>query len=404
MKIHKLFLLVFPWLFFADAVISVSDDLSLLVLEAVPLKNFREVFAYFVIFLTAPYLYSLFVVRPENLKRYLLLPFYNVIGGIIGAANVIHLISSSSIFITLALEVSPWSIVDKHPLYYATQLSLSLIQLVIAVIVLIPHLKAYPVPAGPQPRRLQGLGLSSLYLFAQLMLIIGIIPLILIAATKGFLGIENGHITSIEKVYKKGDKTVHLVPMIHVGDQKFYKEISQVDSDQKTLFLLEGVQDKNQLLKNLNYDEFASKLGLDKQGDHYKPQATRKENQKNFTYIVADIDVSEFSDSSREFLKTTFESFKNKNALEIFMMDSDKFSANEASQLAIDLMDKRNEKVLSEFKTHQEKFSKFYIPWGAAHMPDIERYFLKEGFSLVDTKERSVVSLEKVFSSPRHNK
>lgn len=399
MKIHKSLLLIFPWLFLFDAVVSVSVDMSVFFLEAAPLKNFREILAYFVIFLTVPYLYSLFVVKPLHFKRYLLIPFYNVVGGILGTTNVIHLISSSSIFVTLSLEVSPWSLVDKHPLFFAFQLSLSLIQLVIAIIVLIPHAKSFPIEVTSVPKRLQGLGLSSFYLFIQVMLIIGVIPLILIASTKGFLGVEEGHITSIEKVYKKGDKTVHLIPMIHVGDEKFYKEISEIDSSEKTLFLLEGVQDKDELLKGLNYDEFATKLGLDKQGDHYKPQAVKKENQKNFTYIVADIDVSEFSPSSRKFLKETFKTFKDKNALEIFMMNSENFSTNEASELAIDLMDKRNEKVLTEFKNNQEKFSKFYIPWGAAHMPEIERAIMKEGYELQKTTERPVVSLQTVLNN-----
>jgi hypothetical protein len=387
----------YPYLFLADGLISIMDELLLVLFESTLLKGFRSGVAYIVLVLAIPYVYALFKVRPPLFKKYLLLPLYHVVAGILSLGNIFNLVSSSSIFITFALELSPYSILQEHPGYFIFQVILTLMQIGVAVYVLISHSKIRVIESHPNPQRGLGFLFSSILVVMEILMIIGTIPLLLIASTKGFLGFQDGKITSIERVYKKDNKTVHLLPMVHVGDENFYKDVSVVDSKEKTLFLLEGVKDKDDLIKNLNYDKFASKIGLDKQGDHFKPQAKDKELQKNISYIVADIDVSEFSPESREFLKTTFNQLNDKSTLEVLFMDSGEFTSKEASHLVIDLMDKRNDKVIQEFKSNQDKFQTIYIPWGAAHMPELERAILKEGYKLTDSRERPVISLKSVL-------
>ena len=79
-------------------------------------------------------------------------------------------------------------------------------------------------------------------------------------------------------------------------------------------------------------------------------------------------------------------------------MGSDSFSARESTTLIVDLIEKRNERVIQELKKNEPDFREIYIPWGAAHMPEIERAVLKLGYKNTEEKERVVISLNNILN------
>lgn len=286
--------------------------------------------------------------------------------------------------------------VVSHPGYLAFQIVLSLTQLGLGLFIF-KTLKSDHYQLKEQKIGYITATLSSfLLLCVHILIPLLSVPMILVAGTGGFLALDGANITSIERTYEKGDKRLHLIPMVHIGDESFYKEISKVDGKVKTLFLLEGVSDKEKLLKNLDYGNFAAKAGLDLQKDHFNPEAPA-EYRHNISIMMADIDVNEFNPETREFLKKVFDQMNKKSFFEVMYMGSDKFTAKESAALIVDLVQKRNKKVLTEMKKNEKDFQEIYIPWGAAHMPEIERDILKDGYKPVSEKHRIVISLEKAL-------
>ncbi len=387
---------IYPILFCIDAILSVFDDITIYFVADNLIRGLRHGLATFVVFSGILYLLHLFFIDTEHKKKYFLLPVYNLIGSIFAMWNMLGLIRNSSLFEVFALEVSPHTVVTKHPGFLVVGILFSLIQAAIGLYVLKFAMKD-DVKVKESGARFIVAPLTALaFLVGQLMIPVLSVPLIIIAGTGGFLGLEGTNVTSIERVYEKNGKTLHLIPMVHIGDEEFYKEISKVDGKVKTLFLLEGVSDRDKLLQNLDYGNFAKGAGLDLQKDHFNPTVP-EEFKHNISIMMADIDVNQFKPETRDFLKKVFDQMNKKSFFEVMYMSSDKFSAKESAALIVDLVQKRNAKVLSELKTNEKNFQEIYIPWGAAHMPEIERDILRDGYRPVSSKYRTVISLEKAL-------
>lgn len=387
---------IYPILFCIDAVLSIFDDISIYFVAENLIRGLRHGLATFVVFSGIIYLLNLFFIDSVNKKKYFLLPAYNLIGSIFATWNMLGLIRNSSLFEVFALEVTPHTVVTKHPGFLVIGIIISLIQSIVGFYVLKIALKDEIKMKETGIRFFMGPLTALLFLCAQLSIPLLSVPMIIIAGTGGFLGLKGGNVTSIERVYEKNGKTLHLIPMVHIGDEEFYKELSKVDGKVKTLYLLEGVSDRDKLLKNLDYSTFAKGAGLDLQKEHFNPEVPA-EFKDNISIKMADIDVNQFKPETRDFLKKVFDQMNKKSFFEVMYMSSDKFSAKESAALIVDLVQKRNDKVLSELKSNEKDFQEIFIPWGAAHMPEIERDIVKDGYKPVSEKERVVISLEKML-------
>lgn len=388
---------IYPFLFLLDAILSLIDDITIYFVAENFIRSLRSGFATFVVFAGVFYFFNLFFIDTKNKSKYYLLPAYNLLGSVFSMWNMLSLIRNSSLFAVFALEVSPHTVVIDHPGYLIFDIIMVIAQLVISLYVLNIFRKDDYKLKENSIRYIAAPVLSVILLVGFVIIPLLSVPLILIAGTGGFLALDGANISSIERVYQKDGKTLHLIPMVHIGDEAFYKEISKVEGKVKTLFLLEGVSDKDQLLKNLDYSKFASGAGLDLQKEHFNPQAPT-EYKNNISVQMADIDVNQFKPETRDFLKKVFNQMNSKSFFEVMYMSSENFSAKESAALIVDLVQKRNEKVLSELKANESKFQEIYIPWGAAHMPEIERDVLKVGYKPVNEIRRTVISLEKVLT------
>lgn len=393
-----MFLWIYPLLFLADASLSIIDDVASYFVAVKLLTSIRQLLASGVYFLTIPYIFILLLFKFEKPAPYWLLPAFNLVFTIVSGFSVVKLVEATSLFTVMALDMSPHFIYNKHPYFFLFQLMISVLQLGIGIYSFRFALKNQ-ANAERRVFRIMAPGAASLsFLMFFFMVNIATIIFMFSASSGGFLTLSGDKIVSIEKVYEKDGKIVHLIPMIHVGEENFYKEISALDISKKTLILLEGVKDKQNLLASISYRKMANATGLSTQEENFRPMAKTKELQKNLSYLVADVDASEFSPETRTFINQVIKDMNEKSFFALLVSNYDNNGASDSiSHLSVDLIEKRNQKVLLELMANESKFDEFYIPWGAAHLPEIERELLKTGFKEVDSKRRVIISLSEAL-------
>ena len=84
--------------------------------------------------------------------------------------------------------------------------------------------------------------------------------------TAGFMSFDWRGIQSTARVYRRGDREVHLVGMMHIGEDEAYRELFESFAGESTVVLEEGVSDAEGVLgEGLFYDVIASRFGLEVQ-------------------------------------------------------------------------------------------------------------------------------------------
>ncbi|MDF1814516.1 MAG: hypothetical protein P1V20_20080 [Verrucomicrobiales bacterium] len=214
-------------------------------------------------------------------------------------------------------------------------------------------------------------------------------------------------ISLLERVFIKDGKKVFLIGMMHIGEQDFYDELTrklQGDATGRRIVLTEGVSDKNKILpegfKNgQTYGKWAKKFGLIVQNSTEKGMSEqeieardKKWAKRGIAYMNADIDVSELSGEHQKTLVMILKSFESNNLAEIFQQ-TDLISGPEMEDLMMDgLLKFRNDRLMEFFdETIKLDVSEIYIPWGAAHLPDIENRLINQGFEKISEEIRPVV-------------
>lgn len=226
-------------------------------------------------------------------------------------------------------------------------------------------------------------------LFVPLLLAVygfGSVDLALRQATGGFvsLGLDGVRIT--HRAYVRGDQVVDLVGMIHLGDGDAYREIFVPIPIEGTLILEEGVRDRKGLLPGGGtYDRVAGRLGIEAQRPIH--EITRHLSRN------ADVDVSDFSEDTREFLGKVFAIYTAEDPAAA-MLDYLLFMRGKPDQEALlravmaDILDRRNAHLLHELQEALDRHERVVIPWGAYHLPDLEKAILADGF--IEDAERKI--------------
>lgn len=381
-----------------DASISTIDDIATFLFPVKYLASVRESLANLVMLLSVPYIFTLFFYKTKRPLAYWSLPIYNITFMIIASFSVYELIQSTSLFTLLAMSMSPHWIYSKHPSYFYIHFACSIIQLIVGIICFRSIWSHKEEVQRKESRLLLGGFVSFSFAGIYVVVNVAFIIAIFVSASAGFIGFNGDQITSIEKVYEKNGKTIHLIPMIHVGAKEFYEELSDIEATKKTLILLEGVSDEKNLLTKISYSKMAKSAGLDEQAEHFKPQAKTKELQKNISYIVSDVDASKFTPETREFINKTMKTMSDKSFLESMFASSSDFNVpGDAANLSADLIEKRNHEVIKTLAKNESKFERIYIPWGAMHLPEIEREVKKLGYKMTLKRERPVISILAAF-------
>lgn len=209
-------------------------------------------------------------------------------------------------------------------------------------------------------------------------------------------------------------KTVTLLGMVHVGDQSFYQQVQQ-QIDSSDIVLAEGVSGKSSLSVSslfyaytfAMYDRGANIAGLASQkgevmipyekyvnADVTVDELQSKSSLKStvgqiialsLTILFAEpsILLTDLSDGLRFYQSdwTKSERYAMRRHFFVSGMDNEK-DAKHLDSLIPGVLEFRNQKlqeVLNE-QIASENVNSILIPWGAAHLQDVEDHLLKNGY------------------------
>jgi hypothetical protein len=212
--------------------------------------------------------------------------------------------------------------------------------------------------------------------------------------SEGFAALHPaGFTVQVRKYVRDDGKTIELFPMAHIADAGFYREVAQAFPT-NSIILMEGVSDSGNLLTNrITYKRMANALGLSEQKATFTPGRGE--------VVRADVDVGQFSKHTIDFLNLVMLIHaKGLTTENISRLTQFTPPPGFEEQLFDDLLNKRNEHLLGEIQTHLPETDNIMVPWGAAHMPGLERGIESQGFRLSEKQDYMVVRF-RAFSSKR---
>lgn len=196
----------------------------------------------------------------------------------------------------------------------------------------------------------------------------------------GFLALRpEGLKAQVRKYVRDDGKTIQLVPMAHIGETDFYRDLAQSFPTNSTV-LMEGVTDYSNLLTNkISYKRMATTIGASEQQQEFRPLGH---------VVRADLDVGEFSKGTVDFLNVAM-LLHSRGLTPETMTELTKYSEvpHFEEQLLEDVLRKRNRHLLGEIQTRLQQSDHLIVPWGAAHMPEIAKGIQASGFRVNETRE-----------------
>lgn len=225
------------------------------------------------------------------------------------------------------------------------------------------------------------------------------LPRYIEAETGGYLHFAREGLEVRETVLAKGDSRVHLVGMVHIGEPDFYRRLYAGFSPQ-SLILAEGVTDRSGRMKTrLSYDKAAKGLGLGSQNEFQlllagsnvleaTTPARAVDPAKPFV-VFADADLSELTPETLRFIDavgTIFASQSFNEAMDRMNGISTQFTEVQMKAAMDELLKGRNRKLLAAFDRYAPQYRQIYMPWGAGHMPELEKELKARGYAVQSTR------------------
>ncbi len=131
--------------------------------------------------------------------------------------------------------------------------------------------------------------------------------------TSEFVRFDYKGIYTQSRVYNKDEKTIHLIGMMHIGDENYYELVKSIIPHNTNIILLEGVTDKdNKLSEGFSYKNFAAAIGMETQDKlqlHFQKLNSRS----------ADIDLREFDPKTIKFMRSLVPILSSKNIKEVII-------------------------------------------------------------------------------------
>ncbi len=261
------------------------------------------------------------------------------------------------------------------------------------------------------------IGLVAFYL----VLTLAAVPAALEEETGDYVRFSSAGVNITERSFRKDGKSVSLIGMIHIGDGDLYQSLYR-EFPADALVLAEGVTDHSGIMgdQSIGAGRTAQTIGLvgqpalaptlDKSGaplpqvgDNVPDEIRELQevlNESNSVRVAADvlyadIDLSEFSDDTIAFLKGVGEVFSSESLAET-LRNYFAFSAS-ATQEEVDavfdeILYMRNNVLMTVFDEQLSSRDAFIIPWGAMHMPDLEKQLTDRGFVFESETVRPLIT------------
>lgn len=221
--------------------------------------------------------------------------------------------------------------------------------------------------------------------------------------TSGGLLVKREGVFSRLVTYRKGNRKVVVVPMIHIGDREFYSLTVDRFAALSGLTLLEGVSGGGKELKKLSHRDIASAIGVSAQSDEMlkgcKPTHATTEgflcDGKKMRYEYADLDFRDFKPVTQEYLK----GIGTNGAFGDIAGEMKTMTSPGGFLIGWDIEDNREERLFREFDQKSLEQPLVVIPWGAAHSFRIGRRLEDRGFKAESTELVRVISFREIFKA-----
>jgi hypothetical protein len=234
--------------------------------------------------------------------------------------------------------------------------------------------------------------------------------------TAGFMRLAPDGLHMVERVYQSGNKTIRLTAMIHVGEQDYYEKLADTATTGRTIILAEGVTDSGSLLKSgLDYRKVAGYLGLTSQekmclkgrlideADLDEPESAESDDCEvgdGAVILRADVDISSFRPQTIRILNELGRKMKESPSFTKGIMAFNDWAGKNVTPamyqiLLDDVLHRRNSVLIGQLRRSLARYDTIVVPWGAMHMPEIEREVLKQGFRLDKEQDRICIDLRR---------
>lgn len=228
--------------------------------------------------------------------------------------------------------------------------------------------------------------------------------------TGGYVKLRPSGLYLAEKTFRRQDKEVRLVGMIHIAQESFYDSIAADIQKRPAIVLLEGVSDRKGLLKQrFSYNGLADFIGIASQersaftasagkalhdDEEFDGDFSDPDSPVQFKH--ADLDVSVFQPQTLllvEEFGTILASQDWKEALTRLTRKDSILNNDKAVNAAmLDLIQTRNKHLMGSLRSSLSQTNLIIIPWGAAHLADLQRELEQMGFREVESKARQAMS------------
>ena len=220
------------------------------------------------------------------------------------------------------------------------------------------------------------------------------------SGTAGFVMLDREGVHLSERHYQKQDREIRLVGMMHIGRRDVYERIFDSFELKSTVVLAEGVSDESHLLEaEISYRKLAEQLDLvvqERVSQHY-PEAPDA-----WPHVLhRDMDVSDFSDETVEFLRLVgalADALDDPEAMLEKLQDLSQIP-RAGETVMHDILTRRNERLLAEIEAALSDYERVVVPWGALHMPWIERGIERLGFERIDSRDHLFIDWDRILKA-----
>jgi hypothetical protein len=218
--------------------------------------------------------------------------------------------------------------------------------------------------------------------------------------TQGFVAFDLGGVSLADRRYARDDQEVRLVGMMHIGEEDAYREIVSSFATVSTVVLAEGVTDREGRLQDaLQYGGAAEALGLTPQQDlrEYLLDPEDPDGPPPAWPEIrhADLDASAFGPETIEWLRWASGIWGARDLASALAEIAASVRESDPEALAAfqrDILDQRNQHLFGEIEAALEDYERVVVPWGALHLPAVEREVTGLGFEETSRELHELIS------------
>ena len=225
-------------------------------------------------------------------------------------------------------------------------------------------------------------------------------------ATNGFMRFDLRGVVASEREYARGDRRVRLVGLMHVGEDDAYRDLV-ASFEGGDVILAEGVSDRDgRLREGLAYERMAQPLGLVVQPSIEEALSDLEDGdaspESGPQIVHADVDMDDLSDETIAFLRALSQVFASADLSTGLARARELVATLDAAaerRVVQDLVERRNAHLIDELDAALREHPSIIVPWGALHLPAIERALLDRGFEKTAEHSRRLVRYATVIGA-----